>query len=272
MPRASRASAAARTTESTVPSRGSATAAYAESAARVNAAARSVTSIRWVTKKPPKMLTAAKAAATAPAPLEIQTEPVAASPASAAWVTTVTGSGANPAKAADFTDGVLPSGTLAFAADARLGPQFANGAFVGLHGSWNRQPLSGYKVVFVPFGTNGFPLHEALILELAGRFHAGTERGRLATYYLTEALYAYLHLGATAKASALLSEHPEHLRAETRALQGLNRSELITHGTTSSTSSLHTTDERLDVNSVLRASEVISFTIGCVIFRSTDTA
>ncbi|MEO8011401.1 MAG: sorbosone dehydrogenase family protein [Dokdonella sp.] len=28
---------------------------------------------------------------------------------------------------------------------------FANGAFVGLHGSWNRKPLSGYKVVFVPF-------------------------------------------------------------------------------------------------------------------------
>jgi len=23
--------------------------------------------------------------------------------------------------------------------------------FVGLHGSWNRRPLSGYKVVFVPF-------------------------------------------------------------------------------------------------------------------------
>ncbi len=23
--------------------------------------------------------------------------------------------------------------------------------FIGLHGSWNRSPLSGYKVVFVPF-------------------------------------------------------------------------------------------------------------------------
>jgi glucose/arabinose dehydrogenase len=28
---------------------------------------------------------------------------------------------------------------------------FANGAFVGQHGSWNRNPLSGYKVIFVPF-------------------------------------------------------------------------------------------------------------------------
>ncbi|GAA0294963.1 sorbosone dehydrogenase family protein [Sphingomonas oligophenolica] len=47
---------------------------------------------------------------------------------------------------------------LTFAAEARLGPAFANGAFVGEHGSWNRVPASGYKVVFIPFGTNGQPL------------------------------------------------------------------------------------------------------------------
>lgn len=29
--------------------------------------------------------------------------------------------------------------------------RYANGAFVGQHGSWNRKPPSGYKVVFVPF-------------------------------------------------------------------------------------------------------------------------
>lgn len=46
---------------------------------------------------------------------------------------------------------------LAFAGDARLGAQFANGAFVGQHGSWNRVPPSGYKVIYVPFGDNGFP-------------------------------------------------------------------------------------------------------------------
>ncbi len=32
------------------------------------------------------------------------------------------------------------------------GRPFANGAFIGEHGSWNRKPPSGYKVVFVPFG------------------------------------------------------------------------------------------------------------------------
>ena len=29
--------------------------------------------------------------------------------------------------------------------------RYAGGAFVGQHGSWNRKPASGYKVVFVPF-------------------------------------------------------------------------------------------------------------------------
>lgn len=48
---------------------------------------------------------------------------------------------------------VAPLG-LAFA-DGRL-PGFTQGAFVGEHGSWNRRPPSGYKVVFVPFA-NGRP-------------------------------------------------------------------------------------------------------------------
>ena len=33
---------------------------------------------------------------------------------------------------------------------------FENGAFIGQHGSWNRKPRSGYKVVFVPFA-DGHP-------------------------------------------------------------------------------------------------------------------
>jgi len=34
---------------------------------------------------------------------------------------------------------------------------FQHGMFVGQHGSWNRKPFSGYKVVFVPF-ENGKPV------------------------------------------------------------------------------------------------------------------
>ena len=49
---------------------------------------------------------------------------------------------------------------LAFADGAKLAPEFANGAFVGQHGSWNRRPHSGYKVIFVPF-RDGQPAGEA---------------------------------------------------------------------------------------------------------------
>ncbi|MEP9358208.1 sorbosone dehydrogenase family protein [Sphingomonas sp. KR3-1] len=61
---------------------------------------------------------------------------------------------------------------LAFAADAKLGAQFANGAFVALHGSWNREPPSGYKLVFVPFGDNGYPLKGAKPIDLLTGFLA----------------------------------------------------------------------------------------------------
>ncbi|TFA81806.1 glucose/arabinose dehydrogenase [Pseudomonas sp. LAIL14HWK12:I2] len=40
---------------------------------------------------------------------------------------------------------------LTFAEGNRLPAQFKEGAFIGQHGSWNRKPHSGYKVIFVPF-------------------------------------------------------------------------------------------------------------------------
>ncbi|MCQ4295748.1 sorbosone dehydrogenase family protein [Pseudomonas stutzeri] len=40
---------------------------------------------------------------------------------------------------------------LAFYEGKLLPPRYNNGAFVGQHGSWNRRPRSGYKVVFIPF-------------------------------------------------------------------------------------------------------------------------
>jgi glucose/arabinose dehydrogenase len=46
--------------------------------------------------------------------------------------------------------------------DARTMPQnYASGAFIGEHGSWNRKPRSGYKVVFVPF-EGGRPASEPI--------------------------------------------------------------------------------------------------------------
>jgi glucose/arabinose dehydrogenase len=40
---------------------------------------------------------------------------------------------------------------LASASGSRLPPPFDQGMFVGQHGSWNRNPRSGYRVIFVPF-------------------------------------------------------------------------------------------------------------------------
>jgi len=69
---------------------------------------------------------------------------------------------------------------LAFATAADLGPGFDNGAFVALHGSWNRKPAAGYKVVFVPFADRGFPREGAKPVDvLTGFLDAdGRARGR----------------------------------------------------------------------------------------------
>ncbi|MBB3243438.1 glucose/arabinose dehydrogenase [Pseudomonas sp. Tn43] len=40
---------------------------------------------------------------------------------------------------------------LTFAEGSKLPAPFTQGAFIGQHGSWNRKPHSGYKVIFVPF-------------------------------------------------------------------------------------------------------------------------
>ncbi len=40
---------------------------------------------------------------------------------------------------------------LTFNTGALFPASYRNGAFVGQHGSWNREPPSGYKVIFVPF-------------------------------------------------------------------------------------------------------------------------
>ena len=45
---------------------------------------------------------------------------------------------------------------ITFYTGTQFPPRYRNGAFVGLHGSWNRSKPQGYKVVFVPF-QNGKP-------------------------------------------------------------------------------------------------------------------
>ncbi len=45
---------------------------------------------------------------------------------------------------------------LAFYEGNSLPKRFIGGVFIGQHGSWNRKPQSGYKVIFVPFAA-GYP-------------------------------------------------------------------------------------------------------------------
>ena len=68
---------------------------------------------------------------------------------------------------------------LAFNTGPTLGAAFANGAFVGMHGSWNRSPPSGYKVAFIPFNERGFPTGAKPVDVLTGFLDAkGQAQGR----------------------------------------------------------------------------------------------
>jgi glucose/arabinose dehydrogenase len=66
---------------------------------------------------------------------------------------------------------------LALSEGARLPDRFRTGMFVGQHGSWNRKPLSGYRVVFVPFH-GGQPAGPPLDVLTGFVDDAGNARGR----------------------------------------------------------------------------------------------
>ncbi len=61
--------------------------------------------------------------------------------------------------------------------DPVMGGDFAEGAFVGMHGSWNRKDPVGYKVVFVPF-QNGQPSGEPVDFISGFLLDADNTRGR----------------------------------------------------------------------------------------------
>jgi len=88
----------------------------------------------------------------------------------------------NPAKvaAAIKPDYSLGSHVAALGVDfsiPAMGEKFADGAFVGEHGSWNRDNPVGYKVIFVPF-SNGKPAGEPIDFATGFRGDDGKTRGR----------------------------------------------------------------------------------------------
>jgi glucose/arabinose dehydrogenase len=66
---------------------------------------------------------------------------------------------------------------LAFYPGGMLGPSYAGGVFIGQHGSWNRRPASGYKVIFVPF-ERGRPSGAPVDILTGFLDSAGKARGR----------------------------------------------------------------------------------------------
>ncbi|WP_374285290.1 sorbosone dehydrogenase family protein [Novosphingobium sp.] len=73
---------------------------------------------------------------------------------------------------------VAPLGLVFVTGGQRMGPQFANGAFIARHGSWNRKPLSGYDVVFVKFDANGNPQDKPIPVLTGFLTGEGTTHGR----------------------------------------------------------------------------------------------
>jgi glucose/arabinose dehydrogenase len=68
---------------------------------------------------------------------------------------------------------------LAFARGGeRMGAQYANGAFIARHGSWNRKPAVGYDVVFVPFDAHGNPQARPVPVLTGFLTGEGTTHGR----------------------------------------------------------------------------------------------
>ena len=60
---------------------------------------------------------------------------------------------------------------------ATMGPRFADGVFVGEHGSWNRSVPVGYKVIFIPF-RNGRPSGPPIDFATGFQGSDGMTRGR----------------------------------------------------------------------------------------------
>ena len=66
---------------------------------------------------------------------------------------------------------------IEFSYDSALPEKWRSGMFVSQHGSWNRQPVSGYRVIYIPF-ESGVPNGEPV--EVVGGFldSEGRARGR----------------------------------------------------------------------------------------------
>jgi glucose/arabinose dehydrogenase len=83
-----------------------------------------------------------------------------------------------PARTPDYAVGSHTAPLdIEFSYDSSLPGKWRSGLFVSQHGSWNRQPRAGYRVIYIPFA-NGAP--DGLPEEIVGGFldAGGSARGR----------------------------------------------------------------------------------------------
>lgn len=82
------------------------------------------------------------------------------------------------ARAPDYALGAhTASLDLEFSYESTLPEKWRGGLFVSQHGSWNRQPVSGYRVIYIPF-IDGMPNGEPVELVSGFLDSEGNARGR----------------------------------------------------------------------------------------------
>ncbi len=82
------------------------------------------------------------------------------------------------AKVPDYAVGAHTASLgLLFYTDGLFSPHYLDGAFIGQHGSWNRDPPSGYQVIFIAFA-NGLPVGKPETILSGFVSDGGEARGR----------------------------------------------------------------------------------------------
>ncbi len=77
---------------------------------------------------------------------------------------------------------------LTFYTGTQFPERYRNGAFIGLHGSWNRSKLAGYRIAFVPFqnGKPAGPLEDFVTGWILNGGNPGTAWGRPVSPYVAK--------------------------------------------------------------------------------------
>lgn len=116
------------------------------------------------------------------------------------------------------------------------------------------QAMTAYEQAIQGAKTQGYIQEEALANELAAQFYANIGIRKVAQTYLTDAHYAYLKWGATAKTRALEAAHPFLASHNNRLEAEMNSTSTVA----TSTSFLLQGNNNFDLMTVMKASQTIS--------------